>query len=227
MTRPTSSAPPAARAWSSAPRRPLFPSAGGSRVAKGPPCLAFGFLNDKSPISERRSFNGDVSPSRQNFFFWQKKKKTLWRLPRLRRGPHIATLISFSTTYIFCFFLEGLYFRQFGFSHDFLTKSSMTEGNEITLRGTSPPSPQNTLRERRVCACYQRLNSAPAGSGAAATAMRALHGLGAKQPAIGLAPAAAPLCGKGGRERDQAGWKKRGGRGKGTLGEGKSVIDEE
>ena len=47
-------------------------------------------------------------------------------------------------------------------------------------------------------ACYQRLNSAPAGSGAAATAMRALHGLGATQPAIGLAPAAAlPLRKRG------------------------------
>jgi hypothetical protein len=89
----------------------------------------------------------------------------------------------------------------------------MTEGNEITdvfvFEGDVPTLPPKHPRKRRVCACYQRLNSAPAGSGAVATAMRALHGLGAKQPAIGLAPAAAPLCGKGRRERDQAGWKTR------------------
>jgi len=64
-----------------------------------------------------------------------------------------------------------------------------------------------------VCACYQRLNSAPAGSGAAATAMRAPARPSAqKQPAIGLAPAAAPLCGKGGAGAGPSGVEKRGGR---------------
>lgn len=161
-------------------------------------------------------FQRGCEPQPTIFFF--QKKKNLWRLPR------IATLISFSTTYIFCFFLEGYIFVNRVFSQ----KSSMTNGNEITdvfvFEGMSPPSPQNTLRERRVYACYQRLNSAPAGSGAAATAMRALHGLGAKQPAIGLAPAAAPLCGKGGAGAGPSGVENEEEEAKGRLGRGRASL---
>jgi len=108
----------------------------------------------------------------------------------------------------------------------------MTEGMEIcdfrSLRATSPPSPHNT-RARGACArVLPTPDSAPAGSGAvAAAAMQALHGLGAKQPAIGPAPAAALPLRKRGARAGPSGVRKQGGRGKGTLGEGKSVIDEE
>lgn len=73
-------------------------------------------------------------------------------------------------------------------------------------------------------ACYQRLNSAPAGSGAAATAMRALHGLGAKQPAIGLAPAAAPLCGKWGAGAGPSGVENEEEEAKGRLERGRASL---
>jgi hypothetical protein len=57
----------------------------------------FGFLNDKSPISERRSFNGDVSSSRQ-FFFLQKKKEPFGAYPESQRSFHFrqCTFFAFS-----------------------------------------------------------------------------------------------------------------------------------
>ena len=61
---------------------------------KDPPRLACWLLksNDKSPISERRSFNGDASPS----LFICKPLALTPTAKGEEDRPHIATLISFS-----------------------------------------------------------------------------------------------------------------------------------
>jgi len=164
-------------------------------------------------------FQRGCEPQPTIFFF--QKKKNLWRLPR------IATLISFSTTYIFCFFLEGYIFVNRVFSQ----KSSMTNGNEITdvfvFEGDIPTlPPKHPAREARV-----RVLSAPelrsswfwgGGDGDASPARPRRKTTGNRPRAC----CCSPLRKRGGGSGTKRGGK-RGGRGKGTLGEGKSVIDEE
>ena len=77
---------------------------------KDPPRLACWLIsNDKSPISERRSFNGDASPS---LFYLQ----TPGAYPDCEGGRGSVTYRNAHFIFNLCFFLEGYIFVNWVFS---------------------------------------------------------------------------------------------------------------
>lgn len=150
-----------------------------------------------------------------------------WRLPRLRRGKRIGHISQRSFHFQSLLFPRGLYFRQSGF----LTKSSMTKSNEnlrlSVFERDVPTLPPKHPRERRVCARATNVRLRTSwfwgGGGGDASPARPRRKTTGNRP---RACCCSPFAEKGGRSGTKRG-RKRGGRGKGTLGEGKSVIDEE